>query len=195
MSEPWHVTLFGSLRVQRAEQVIIRFRCQKAASLLAYLAYHHRQAHAREVLIDLLWPESEPEPGRASLSTALSSLRHQLEPPGTQSNTVLRADRYSVSLDAAPVTTDVQAFEEAIGRAALPASPIARNQHRTRAVELYQERLLPGFYEEWEAPEQERLAGLFFDAASRLIGLLEANGDVASAQTYDQSLSGHGSLS
>src|SRR5262245_25114466 len=103
--EPWYITLFGSLHVQRGEQVITRFKTQKVAGLLAYLAYHRRQAHPREVLMDLFWPESEPEAGRASLSVALSSLRNQLEPPSTPANAVLRADRFSISLNPQAITT------------------------------------------------------------------------------------------
>src|ERR1041385_6829023 len=115
--EPWHIQLLGSLRLQQRDTTITRFKTQKIAGLLAYLAYHLQQAHPREVLIDLFWPESAPEAGRASLSVALSSLRNQLEPPGTPANAILRADRFSISLNSATVTTDVQAFEAAVRQA------------------------------------------------------------------------------
>ncbi len=72
--ERWRIALFGGLRVQRAEQVITRFKSQKVAGLLAYLAYHVRQAHPREVLIDIFWPDSEIDAGRASLSRSAASL-------------------------------------------------------------------------------------------------------------------------
>ena len=84
MNEPWRVTLFGSLRAQHGDQVITRFKTQKVASLFGYLAYHLRQAHARELMIELLWPESDTPTLRNSLSVALSSLRNQFEPPGVQ---------------------------------------------------------------------------------------------------------------
>ena len=48
-------------------------------------------------------------------------------------------------------------------------------------MELYRGPLLPGFYEAWIAPEQERLLGCFFDASGQLIGLLEGQGDTAGA--------------
>src|SRR5256714_3346414 len=163
MNDPWRVSLFGGLTARLGEQVITRFKTQMVASLFAYLAFHLRQAHSREILIELLWPESDTLTLRNSLSVALSSLRNQFEPPGTPQGTVLRADRFSVSLNPVTVTTDVAAFEQALKAAARAGSTTERAQQLTRAVELYQGPLLPGFYEEWILPEQQRLAGLFLD--------------------------------
>src|SRR5690242_10166934 len=114
MNEPWRITLLGGLRASRREQVITRFKTQKVAALFAYLAYYRRQAHPREVLIELLWPESDVSTSRNSLSVALSSLRSQFEPPGVPQGTVLRADRFSVGLNPATVTTDSAEFEQAL---------------------------------------------------------------------------------
>ena len=81
------------------ERVITRFKSQKAAGLLAYLAFHRRQVHARELLIEMFWPGLPPEGGRNNLSVNLSSLRNQLETPGMPAGIVLRADRFSVGLN------------------------------------------------------------------------------------------------
>jgi len=181
MLAPWHITLFGGLRVQRGEQVITRFKYQKVGCLLAYLAYYPRQMHAREVLVELFWPESTLESGRANLSVALSSLRHQLEPPGTPAGSVLRADRYSLGLNPDMATSDVADFEQALRRAREAGSVTERAQALERAIGLYQGRLLPGYYEDWVLAEQARLMGLFGDAAEALIRLREEEGDLAEA--------------
>src|SRR5207247_423066 len=118
MNEPWHIQLFGGLRASQSGRTIARFRTQKTGGLLAYLAYHLGHSHSRETLIELFWPDSEPESGRHSLSLALSSLRHQLEPPGSPSGSVIVADRYSVELNPDAVRTDVQEFEQALRSAA-----------------------------------------------------------------------------
>ena len=89
MDEPWRVELFGGLRAQRGDQILTRFRTQKTALLLAYLAYHRQRTHSRETLIELLWPESEENVGRHKLSVALSSLRGQLEPASAPTGSVL----------------------------------------------------------------------------------------------------------
>ena len=78
----WRVELFGGLQAVGEERVVSRFRTQKTAAALAYLAYYLGKPQPRDYLAELLWPEDEPEAARASLRTALSSLRRQLEPPG-----------------------------------------------------------------------------------------------------------------
>ena len=181
---PWHITLFGGLRAQRGEQIITRFTTQKVASLFAYLSFYRRQAHSREILIELLWPDSDVPTLRNNLSVALSSLRNQFEPPGVPQGTVLRADRFSVGLNPATVTTDVQEFEQALKAAVKAESRTEREQRLTEAVELYQGPLLPGFYEDWITGEQERLSGLFFDAVGTLVSHLEEVGDIRTALSY-----------
>src|ERR1051326_3118100 len=108
------IELFGGLRLQQGDRLITRFRSQRTAALLAYLAYYRQRRHPREVLIDLLWPEYDLHAGRNSLSVALSSLRHQLEPPGVPAGAILQADRVSVGLNSAVVSTDVAEFESAL---------------------------------------------------------------------------------
>src|SRR5262245_60445395 len=109
MDEQWRISLFGGLSAARGDQAITRFKSQKIGALLAYLAFYRGVSHPREVLLGLLWPESPPTAGRNSLSVALSSLRHQLEPPGTPAGAVLKADRATVGINPAGVTTDVAA--------------------------------------------------------------------------------------
>src|SRR5436309_8228282 len=144
MNDPWRVRLFGGLRAQRGEQVITRFKTQKVASLFAYLAFHVRHMHSREILIELLWPESDAPTLRNSLSVALSTLRNQFEPPGVPQGTVIRADRFSIGLNPATVITDVAELEQALKAAAKTDSGVERAQHLTTAVECYQGPLLPG---------------------------------------------------
>src|SRR4051812_14959169 len=107
------IEMLGGLRVMQGDRAVTRFRTHKTAELLAYLAYFHRRSHPREILIDLLWPEADLDGGRHSLSMALSSLRPLLEVPG-KDGSVLVADRHSVGLNPAAVSTDVAEFEAAI---------------------------------------------------------------------------------
>lgn len=59
----------------------VRFRSCKHLALLIYLHLEGRdRGAAREVLIDLLWPGVAPNPGRHSLSQALTVLRAELGP-------------------------------------------------------------------------------------------------------------------
>ena len=84
-------------------------------ALLARLALFPRTTHPREELLELIWPEIEPEVARGRLRRALFSLRRQLE-AGFPAGSVLAADRLSVGLNPSAFTTDVAAFEQAVSR-------------------------------------------------------------------------------
>jgi DNA-binding SARP family transcriptional activator len=180
----WRIELLGGLRAARGERVITHFRTRKTAELFAYLAYHPQRPHPRELLIELLWPECELDAGRHNLSMALSWMRQQLEPPGVADGSVLAADRYCAGLSPASITTDVAEFEAALRSAAHAEEPAARTGFLTASVELYRGDLLPGFYEDWVGPEQQRLDELFFHALRQLIARLEQTGELDHALQY-----------
>lgn len=188
------IDLLGGLRVRQGDQVITRFSTQKTAALLAYLAFQASRASSRgkpqprEQLIEMLWPSSALQAGRASLSMALSSLRHQLEPPGVPSATVLIADRFAVHLNPEVVETDVARFEKAMESARRTASPIERAAYLREVVESYSGSLLPGFYEDWIAAEQQRLASLCYQAVHQLIRYEVRAGDATRALDHARRL-------
>src|SRR5687768_13678537 len=113
MHEPWTIQLFGGLRARLRDRVVARFRTYTSGALLAYLGYNLHRSHPREELIVLLWPDAEPTPGRNRLKQDIATLRRQLEPPGVAPGSVLVADRPTIRLNPAAVTTDVAAFEAA----------------------------------------------------------------------------------
>ncbi len=188
--------MLGWLRAEQSGRVITRFRTYKTGALLAYLAYHPRP-HPREHLIGMLWPDDTSDAGRNSLSKALSSLRNQLEPPGVPTGTVLRADRATIELNRSACTTDVAEFEAAL-RAAARADRGSEKGSSTvaaaaaagavpllaDAVQLYRGELLPGFYEDWNLAERQRLAETYLAAVLRLIAHLEQIGEVRRAIEY-----------
>ncbi len=177
LAEAWCIELFGALKARLGTVEITRFRSYRTGALLAYLACYRNRTHPREELIELLWPESEPEAGQMSLRTALSSLRRQLEPPGVPPGSVLVADRSQVRLNPPAFTTDVAEFEAALRSAAGAEDPAERSSQLGRAVELYQGPLLPGYYEDWVQTERERLEAAFVDAARDLVVLLARGED------------------
>src|SRR5690242_2886489 len=111
MDQLWRIEMLGWLRVLQPDRVVARFRTRKAASLLAYLAYHLHRSHPREQLIELLWPGSALQAGRSNLRSELASLRRQLEPPGVPPGAILLADRATLQVNPAVCTTDVARFE------------------------------------------------------------------------------------
>src|ERR1700722_100484 len=99
MPSLWTIQLLGGLSPQRTGCDMIRFRVQKAGSLLAYLALHLNADVSRDVLIDTLWPDADLLRGRRRLSDSLSILRPQLEPPDVEQHYVLQSDHSCLRLN------------------------------------------------------------------------------------------------
>lgn len=66
--------LFGP-GVLLADGVAVRTHSARTFALLAYLALEPERPHARDTLVDLLWPDLPQASGRQSLRQALYSLR------------------------------------------------------------------------------------------------------------------------
>jgi predicted ATPase/DNA-binding SARP family transcriptional activator len=188
MTEPWRIRLLGGLVASRGGETITRFRTQKTGGLLAYLAFYPGRIHPRESLMEVLWPESDLDAARNSLSVALNSLRRQLEPPATPGTTpvgvVLIADRNTIRLNPDAFTTDVAAFEAALGEARRKETPSEALDALTRADQIYAGELLPGFYEDWALAERERLADAHRQVLRRLTALLMEARDFDRAMGY-----------
>jgi len=184
MEPLWRAELFGGLRFIRAGRALTRFRTQQTGSLLAYLAFHLDRAIPREVLIEMLWPGCEPARGRHSLSVALSSLRHQLEPPDVPPASVIVADRFTLRLRGDAVTSDVLDFAHAQVAAANATGADEAVAALCRAADLYRGDLLAGHYEDWVLTEQQRLADQFQQTARGASAALAQRGDLRRAIHY-----------
>jgi predicted ATPase/DNA-binding SARP family transcriptional activator len=175
------IELFNGLCVRVGTQTINRFRSQKTAELLAHLAFYPQRMHSREVLTGLLWPEFENSAARKSLRVALSSLRHQLEPPGIASGSIILANPSYVGLNAQAIATDVVDFESVVEAGLSASNRSEQIELLCRATELYRGELLPGYYSDWVLLEQRRLAELFFGALTQVLTHLRSEGDVSRA--------------
>ncbi len=157
--------MLGSLRVIQGDRVITRFQTQKTGALLAYLALHAGRSFPREFVAELLWPDGDPTAIRNRLNQAISSLRRQLHPPGSEPGYVLMADHSSLSVNVRTVETDVAEFALCVRKANESEDPVPLLR---QAVELYQGDLLDGYYEEWLMMDRVRYADMFFDSLSKL---------------------------
>lgn len=149
----WRVELLGGFRLGApgdATQPVTRLPSRAITLLLARLALAPERTHAREELIELLWPGVALEVGRNRLRQALSTLRTTLEPPGGTLRPVLVADRLGVRAVSGALACDACEFETHLRAGRVEA-----------ARELYRGELLPGYYDEWVDEERARLAALF----------------------------------
>ncbi|MEO8525105.1 MAG: NB-ARC domain-containing protein [Caldimonas sp.] len=152
----WEIRVLGALMASRGDETISNFSSRGVAALLARLALYPQRNHAREELIELLWPGVALDVGRNRLRQALFTLRQLLEPPGPIATPVLLADRQGVRVVAGAIGCDALRFEAAV-----------RGGRHAEALDLYGGELLPGHYDEWIDEERLRLAALF-DRAGRL---------------------------
>ena len=166
MRTHWRITMFGELVAQCGDAAPARFETRQTAALLSYLAFHPNRTHSREVLAEQLWPEEDPEATRSRLRTALWALRRILEADETPAGSVLLTERAEVGLAPGSFTTDIAEFEQAVRTVKTTRDEKERADSLCRAVALYAGDLLPGCYEEWVAPERERLAEAYAKAGN-----------------------------
>ena len=114
-------------------QRLLKFPTRKALALLVYLAATGGW-HSREKLMPLLWPESSPRRGQASLRNALARLRHALGE--AEGYVLVEGELLSFDL-AADVALDLQTVATAA-----EAQDIVPLQ---AAVDLYRGDFLEGF--------------------------------------------------
>lgn len=147
----WRLFLFDGPRLQGSPgQEVRRFRSQRAAALLAYLALRLGRDVPREELAEALWPEEDPKITANRLRVTLTSLRHQIELPGMAPGSVLDASRGGyLRLRAETVWCDAIALDSALKRG-----------DKAEAAQLVQGTLLPGFWDEWILTERERFEAL-----------------------------------
>jgi predicted ATPase/tetratricopeptide (TPR) repeat protein len=146
----WNVGLLGGLDLSDGSQHITRLPSRAVTALLARLALAPDRAHAREELIELLWPGVALAVGRNRLRQALSTLKGILEPAGRlPPQPVLLADRVSVRVVPGSLGCDAARFERH-----------ARAGQADAARALYRGELLPGFYDDWIDEERLRLTAL-----------------------------------
>ncbi len=141
----WRLRLLGAVELQGSDGRHSRWPTRAAAALLARLALAPLQAHARESLVDLLWPGVALDVGRNRLRQVLSTLRHLLEADGRPP--VIEADRQRIRLLPGQLQCDAHDFERAM-----------RRGDGAAARELYGGELMPGYYEEWVLECRQQLA-------------------------------------
>jgi DNA-binding SARP family transcriptional activator len=155
------IFLFGKPRVERDGAAVTIAR-RKALALLAYLVVT-RQAHSRDALIALLWPELDSEHGRAVLRSTLADLSQAIGKDG------LAVAGDGVACQAPALRVDVARFHDLLAQVAGHNDPLGRPCHDcltalTEAVKLYRADFLAGFtledaveFDAWQTFQTESL--------------------------------------
>jgi len=168
------IRLLGEFSLICNEASLTTVNTPRLQSLLAYLLLHRDTRQSRQHLAYLFWPGSSDAQAR----TNLRNLIHQLRQALPDAPKFLCTDGATIQWRPdAPCTLDVAEFENALALGAL-----------RQAVDLYHGDLLPACYDDWIAPERERLQQQYVGALRRLIQQLENEQDYRSAIAYTHRL-------
>jgi LuxR family transcriptional regulator, maltose regulon positive regulatory protein len=178
--QPLHIRSLGAFRVSVGEREIPtdRWKSGRARRLFQLLLIHRFRWVPGDLVLETLWPESDPEKSRVNLWQSVFQLRKILEPDLKE----LRASRY-VRVEengyriepGEGATCDLIEFEDALqkgDRLATSHRSRAAETHYRRALDLYQgEFLMETPYEELALQERERIRDLFVRASVRMAEL------------------------
>ncbi|MBI3967531.1 MAG: hypothetical protein HY329_17990 [Chloroflexi bacterium] len=156
------IQLLGGLQVRVGPRPVheSEWRLRKTKSLVKLLALACGHQLHREQLMELLWPEQDPDAAANNLHKALYAARRALEPhlaPATPSVYLHLQGDLLVLRSPGPLWIDVDAFAQAAAEARRAGKPRAYLE----ALQLYTGDLLPeDRYEDWAAGRREELQAL-----------------------------------
>jgi len=160
----------------------------KDQELLSYLLIHRDRPHSREALASLLWGDTSTEKSKKYLRQALWHLHAALNSDHGNDSEVLMVDHDWLSLNpCSNLWTDVADFERAFSAAeGIPGRQLDTEKARglKDAVTLYNDDLLPGYYQDWILFERERLQNMYLLMLDKLIVYLQFRGEYEVAQGY-----------
>jgi DNA-binding SARP family transcriptional activator len=179
--------LFGKFTAHHDAGLLTGLESSKDQELLSYLLIHRDRPHSREALASLLWADTSTEKSKKYLRQALWHLHAALNSDNGDTHVLLVDHDWLTLNPCSSLWTDVAAFE----RAFAGAEGIAGRQLDAEkadalkdAVSLYNDDLLPGYYQDWILFERERLQNMYLLMLDKLIVYLQFRGDYEVAQGY-----------
>ncbi len=180
MSRELRVQMLGEFGLTSGGANVSAVYTPRLQALLAYLILHCHAPQSRRHLAFLFWPDSSEPQAR----TNLRHLLHELFRALPDAERFWWTDTQTVQWQpAGPCVLDVAEFETAIAA--------GQEIDLRHAVELYRGDLLPGCYDDWIAPERERLRRAYAAALEQLIALAEDHRNLPTAITYARRLLEH----
>ena len=170
-----HMYLLSPFRIEQKDHAI-HLPTRKTESLLAYLVLHP-DPHSREKLATLFWGDSSDTAARGSLRKALNFIRSYL---GSE---IIISNRELVRWN-----PDYVLFCDAIEFANHASEFLSSQNPDINRIDLnlYQDELLSGFYDEWILDEREHYHQLYIKVLLRAVETLRAQSDYDTAIHYVQ---------
>lgn len=168
----FNVYCLGRFHVYQDEIQIEDWSSSKGNAIFKYLVTHREQPIAKEVLMELFWPEADPESARNSLNVAIYSLRQCLRRGRPNFSHILyQGDSYLLN-PKLQIWVDAEEFIERFSTAQKleengEMNNAIRNYHAAEA--LYQGAFLEeDRYEDWILPIRQSLQDTYLRLLDRL---------------------------
>ncbi|SET20662.1 BTAD domain-containing putative transcriptional regulator [Oceanicella actignis] len=155
----------------------------KGAAILAYLALQPGQAASRDALVELLWSQSAPEQGRASLRQEMRRMKRAL---GPAFDAVIDADNAAIALRPGAVWCDALEIEAAAAHR--DADGLSRLADLHRGPFLGPLQVPEKDFQDWTATQASRLDSLTLDGLLRQLLLDQAAGRLERAANAARAL-------
>jgi len=178
------VHCLGKFRLFRGEEEIPaeRWKSKNAKTLFKFLLYRRTGGYlSKEILMELLWPEEDPQKTANRLRVTLTALRKTLEPEisrGTVSSYLLRdGDDYQLSLGDGG-GADIDEFREELKLAVDETDPEKAITHYLNAEAVYRGDFMEeDRYVNWCSEERERIRETYLDVLTKIMEHFEHKGD------------------
>ena len=173
------VYMLGPFRTSLNDRAIESWPSGRGRAVFKYLLTHRHKPMPRDMLMDVFWPDADPEAARNNLHVALHGLRQTLR--GVDDTPVVVFDRGAYRLNPElTVWVDVEEFErhyKTAGRLQTAGQLIGAIAEYEAAINLYQDDFfIDDPYEEWPVLTRERLRVMFLEALDRLSQIYFAQG-------------------
>ena len=189
------IRLFGQFSLHIGSQKIgaARWKSAKALMLFKYLAANQGKGYIpKEFLMELLWPEQDPEKTGSRFNMAMSALRKTLE-PGIQPkapSAYIDRKKDTYRLFKALCRVDTALFSSLVSQAkkAPPDTGEALGLY-VDACELFKGAFLEeDLYEEWCVEQRRHFLSRYIDALQAVICGFEAQNKIEQTIIYSQKL-------
>lgn len=171
-SEKLHMSLFQQVTIiDGGEEIPLRWRTAKVQQLFLYLVQHRGRAVNKTTIIELLWPELEPEKAYHQLYTAIYHIRKTLAPFEKYFRIANISEGYLLKLE--HIILDVDQFEQFFrSDAVLSAETIGEYE---QAVALCKGDYLQEHNYVWAESERQRLQLQWVQTALKMVDWYYAN--------------------
>ena len=162
----------GSFQVCQNGQLISDWNGSKGRSIFKYLLAHRETPTAKDILMDIFWPEADPDAARHNLHQAIHSLRKTLRQGHSNFELILfENDSYLLNPEL-DIWLDYIEFEShaQIGQRLEAAGQLAEAVVEYRmATELYRGDFLEeDLYEDWPNAQREHLRQIYLELVDQL---------------------------